>query len=101
VNKIFIDSDKLRLEGRRVLYVFKHHHLTPLRDDEKVRVTIRLNAPLSSEDDANAVLTRMFLFKSEDVLDSVPPYWRWYLTRKKPGKGEAQDVSASPPMPTA
>jgi TonB family protein len=105
VNKIFNDSDKLRLEGRRVLYVFKHHHLTPLRDDDKVTITIRLNAPLSPEEDANAVLNRVFLFKNEDVLDSVPPYWRWYLTRpmvvsKKPGRGEAQDVSASPAMPT-
>lgn len=91
VKKIVLDPGKLRLEGRRALYVFNKDCLTPFQSDNDIRITIRLKNSLLSEDEVAKVLSSIFTFNEEDIINSAPPYWRPYLSRKLiwngPGKG--------------
>lgn len=79
VKKITIDRDKLRLEAKRVVYIFKKDHLAPFQSDERVRITVESKSPLSSEDDAGRLLDSIFMFDDEDIINSAPSYWRAYL----------------------
>jgi TonB family protein len=81
VKKITLDKDKLQLEGNRVVYRFDEQavHLTPLRNHEKVKVTIRLSSPLTTVEEAAAVLGKVFAVTEEERVNLVPAEWRHYL----------------------
>ena len=49
---------------------------------EKLLVTILFEQPLSSIDDASAVLSRIFAFTPEDILNMAPKYWRSQLAKQ-------------------
>jgi TonB family protein len=85
VNKIAIDKDRLRVEGKRAVY--RHDGrgcgigCMPYMDGKQVKVTIRLSGPLSSVSDADTALNRVFAVTPEDMVSSVPAYWQNYLAK--------------------
>jgi len=88
VKKIKVDRKHLTIEGTRAIYVFdktgsavqfpedREHHA------EKLKITILLQQPLSSIDDASVVLSRILALTPEDILNSAPAYWRSQLARQ-------------------
>jgi len=88
VKKIKVDQKHLTIEGTRAIYVFdktgsavqfpedREHHA------EKLKITILLQQPLSSIDDATVVLSRVLALTPEDILNSAPAYWRNQLARQ-------------------
>src|SRR5262249_41669608 len=85
MQKISVDPDRLVLQGRRVLYFFeKNGKLTEYPDDrglvfEDIKITVRLQKPLSSADEAATILGHIFAVTPEDVVNSAPDYWQPYL----------------------
>jgi hypothetical protein len=81
VRKISIGADAIRVEGKRVAYVFDEHdrRMHPLKEDDDLKIKIRLNAPLTSEDQTNAVLGHVFALTQEDIINSAPQYWQEFL----------------------
>src|SRR5262249_33896686 len=82
VEKIEVNADQLKVEGKRAAYSFDRNG-TPVkfRDDRKhptenLSLTLRLQQPLSSTDEAAAVLGRVFALTPKDMVDSVPQYWQ-------------------------
>jgi TonB family protein len=98
VKKIAIDKDRLRIEGARAVYRYDGHDCgrgcMPFMDGEQVKVTIRLNGPLSSASDADSALRRVLAITPEDMVSSVPAYWQNYLAKLT---GQAPKDSAQRP----
>lgn len=84
VKQVTIDADRLRLEGDQVVFESdgKNEPLKPVRQKERVKVTIRLDHALAAEDEALAVIGRVFALTPEDVVSSAPPLWRHYLAQQ-------------------
>ncbi len=84
VNKVSLAVDRLQLEGDRVTFQSKGpgKPLEPVRQREHIKIRVRLNHPVASEDDAIAVLGRVFALTPRDVVDSAPRIWRAYLGKQ-------------------
>jgi TonB family protein len=83
VKKVDLTTEKLRLEGNRVVYQFdRQGRYIPVRDKDHIKVTIRLDQPLTSVDQAAAVLGRMFAMTQEEVINAAPSYWQPYLAKQ-------------------
>lgn len=88
VSKITVDTQQLRVEGKRALFFFDSGgHPVQVKTDRKhpaedLRVTVRLQQPLASVDEARTVLSRVFAFSPVDMVDSVPDYWRGHLAKQ-------------------
>jgi TonB family protein len=89
VKKIHLKSDQLRVEGQRVFFRFTSSRPDPfefnlLKDRREppckpaVEVEIKLNGPLSSYAQAQAVLGKVFALNKQDFLDSIPEFWHAY-----------------------
>jgi TonB family protein len=85
VKKVAIDKDRLRVEGKRAVYRYDGHDCgqgcMPFMEGDQVKVTIRLNGPLSSASDADSVLSRAFAITPAEIVGSVPAYWQDYLAK--------------------
>ena len=90
IDHITLAPDKLRLEGRRIFFLFpkqklvlfeftrrKHHSGPPF--SPLMNVEIILDKPIDSGEHAVSVLNRVFALKTEDFLKSLPDFWREYL----------------------
>jgi TonB family protein len=90
IDRVTLAPDKLRLEGRRIFFLFpkqkltlveftwrKHHTDAPFSPSMKVEI-IR-DKPIDSAEQALTVLNRVFALKTEDVLESLPDFWRAYM----------------------
>jgi TonB family protein len=98
VKKIAIDKDRLRVEGKRAVYRHDGHGCgrgcMPFMDGDHIKVTIRLDGPLSSASDADSALSRVFAVTPEEMVGSVPAYWQDYLAKFT---GQSPKASALPP----
>ena len=92
IKKIRLTPDRLRLEGQRVFYhfaanrlaafdfnLFKNRKEPPCRPF--VDIEIKLDQPLGSADQAQAILAKIFAFSKKDFVESLPEFWRAYATR--------------------
>jgi TonB family protein len=90
IDHVTLAPDKLRLEGRRIFFLFpkqklvlfeftrrKHHGSPPF--SPLLTVEIILDKPIDSGEQALSVVNRVFALKTEDFLESLPDYWRIYL----------------------
>jgi TonB family protein len=88
VKKVKVDQKYLTIEGTRALYFFSNTgNAATFPEDrkhpaEKLLVTILFEQPLSSIDDASAVLSRIFAFTPEDILNTAPTYWPSQLAKQ-------------------
>jgi len=85
VSKVVIDKNKLRIEGKRAEFRSDGRACgkgcMPYVEADPFQVTIRLHGPLSSANEADSALARVFAIAPEDVLKSVPSYWQEYLAK--------------------
>jgi TonB family protein len=81
VRKIAIGSDTLRVEGNRVAYLIDKNtkRMMPFAKHDSVKIKVRLRAPVTSVDQANSVLGRVFAVTQEDIVNSAPSYWQAFL----------------------
>jgi TonB family protein len=91
IDKIALSQDKLRFDGRRMLFLFQNEQLTLMEfkrlKDRKdppfppaMKLEIALNSALDSAEQARTVMGRVFALNTTDFLDSVPEFWRGSLT---------------------
>jgi TonB family protein len=93
VKKVDLTTEKLRLEGNRVVYQFdRQGRFIPVRDKDHIKITIRLDQPLTSVDQGAAVLARVFAMTQEEVINAAPSYWQPYLA-KQLAEGTKEDQS--------
>ncbi len=98
IHKLHLTSDKLTLQGDRFLYGFElsGKQLRPYKLKDKTRSTatveIALSTPLSSMDQADAVIHRVFASNEADLISSAPEVWRPFL-EKQYDKPELADRS--------
>jgi TonB family protein len=83
VKKISVSHNTVLIEGKRAAYVFDTAEKLPIPVTEKdrLRITIRLHAPLTTADEAVIVLERVFALTRDDILSSVPSPWQDYLKK--------------------
>src|SRR5215472_14877819 len=65
VNKIKADTDQLRVEGERAVYYFDRGKQVQFQSDrdhpaERITITVHLQQPLTSAEEARAILARVF-----------------------------------------
>jgi TonB family protein len=90
IEHIELTPNKLRLSGRRMVFLFaqqqlavtdlkklKHHGKAPL--SPAIDVEIALRHPIDSEDQAREILGKVFALNTEDLLASLPDFWRQCL----------------------
>ena len=88
VSTITVDVHQLRVEGKRALYFFdRNGNISQFKDDpkhpaENMKVIMNLPQPLSSTEEATAVLGHVFALMPEDMIDSVPSYWKGHLAKQ-------------------
>ncbi len=105
VKKIAVDAGRLKVEGQRAVYGFnKNGSLVRFSNDrkhpaEELKVTLRLNQPLASADEAATVLGRVFARTPEEMVSSVPTYWQPQVAKLLgvgiPKKTDLQDASGT------
>jgi TonB family protein len=91
IEHVELTPDKLRLSGRRMVYFFgpqllgvtdlkklKHHGKAPLSPAMDVEIALR--HPIDSEEQTREVLNKVFALNTENMLASVPDFWRQCLT---------------------
>jgi len=89
IKKILLTPDRLRLEGQRVFYRFGANsvaafdfELVKNRKDPPCRpfveIEIKLDQPLGSAGEAQAILAKVFAFSKKDFVESLPEFWRAY-----------------------
>jgi TonB family protein len=87
---ISITPQELRIEGTRLVYVFESPQTglvpskTPGKDRKKnhIQIVVNLSEPLVSLEQADAVLDKVFAMTDDDVIQSVPEFWKPYLTKR-------------------
>lgn len=91
----------LRLNGSRLLYGYEvaKKNLRPVKakawDKITVTVEVELSHPLTTSDEANALLNRIFTFNETELVAAVPEYWRSFLQKQI----SDPPLSASPAKP--
>jgi TonB family protein len=87
IDKVALSPDKLRFEGRRVLFLFLKGQFTAMDFKRlkrpvgppfppKVKLEIAIDRALDSAEQARAVLGRVFVLNTRSLLDSLPEFWR-------------------------
>ncbi|HET9180723.1 MAG TPA: energy transducer TonB [Candidatus Angelobacter sp.] len=99
VTKIDLSSDKLSITGMRLIEVYDspHHQfiLDGYKHAAKVKIEIELRAPLNTLQDAIATIGQVFTSNLDDLVPSLPDYWRTYLQRQQKTTS-AETVSSGP-----
>jgi TonB family protein len=98
IKEIAADNKGLHVKGNRILYEFTKKGSQPIKDKQKVKVTLRLNSALASEDEAVAALGRVFALTPEDIVNSAPDFWQDFLRKDMlGGPGPARQVRTTDP----
>jgi TonB family protein len=90
VDHVTLTPDKLRVEGRRIFFLFPNQKLvlfefTRLKDrgappfSPSLTVQISLDKPVDSAEQARTILKRVFALNTSDFLKTLPDFWRVYL----------------------
>jgi TonB family protein len=112
IDKTSLTPDQLRIEGRRILFLFLNQKFTAMEfkrhrlDREppfpvEMKLEIHLDSALDTAEQARAVLGRVFVLNTTDLLASVPEPWRkclvGYLTYDPSLEREAEFGWQEPP----
>jgi TonB family protein len=113
VDKTTLTPEQLRIDGRRILFLFLHQKFTAkefkqLKADREppfptsIRLEIKLDGALDSAEQARAILNRVFALNTAELLDSVPDFWRKSLDGHlsyDPSKAQDSEFSWQEPPP--
>jgi TonB family protein len=93
VNKVTLDTGRLLVEGIRVAFAFDNDkkQLAPITTHQKLKVAIRLDNTLTSVEQAEAILGRVFAMTPEDVVKVAPTFWQKYLAKEQGISAKAND----------
>jgi TonB family protein len=92
IEHIKLTPDTLHLTGKRMLFMFSPHDFAMMEFKNLHRrlvsppfspsldIVITLDQPVASEEQARKVLSNVFALNTEDLLASVPDFWRPCLT---------------------
>lgn len=78
VKKIRVEKDSVLIEGRRLNYIKFVGDLVPTPAGN-LKIEIKLGKPVSSAEEMDALLGRVFALSDEDMIESAPAFWRHYL----------------------
>jgi len=95
IRKIKLSPNRLTLDADRICYGFdkRQKRLVPMKLGGSVSLEIALDQPLTSSEQANAVLDRVFAFSKENFLASMPLWWRVYMDEHLEGSpGDGSDL---------
>jgi TonB family protein len=81
IDKIGVDRNTLQAKATRLSCTFDKDGLKQSRKGEHITIRIRLDHPLASEDEAAALFGRVFALTDEEIVRSMPDYWRDYLAK--------------------
>jgi TonB family protein len=83
VQKVSVTVERVEVEGKRVLFESRGQSgaLSPVPQSENLRIAIRFNHPLNSEDEAVAVIGRVFALTPQEIVESSPTLWQRYLAK--------------------
>ncbi len=115
VDKIALSHDKLRFEGRRILFLFQNEQFTLVEFKRlkrpvdppfppSMKLEIVLDRALDSAEQARTILGRVFALNTTDFLDSVPEFWRGSLTDQliyDPSEKQEAEFRWRKPAPSA
>ena len=89
IDKVDLSPDKLRIEGRRVLFLFLKGKFTamefkrlkrpvdpPFPSGVELEIALDHALDSASADEARAVLGRVFALNTKSLLDALPGFWR-------------------------
>lgn len=84
VTKMSVAPDYMQVEGDQVVFASDKRQgpLQPSRQHERVTIKIRLDHALASEEEATAILGRIFAQTPQDIVDSAPPLWQAYFAKE-------------------
>jgi TonB family protein len=91
IDKVALSPDKLRIEGRRMLFLFRKRQFTAVEFKRlkkpvappftpSIELEIALDRALDSAEDGRAVLGRVFALDTKSLMESLPEFWRGALT---------------------
>lgn len=91
IDKVALSPDKLRIQGRRMLFLFLKGQFTAMEFKRlkrpvdppfppSIELEIALDRPLDSSEQARAVLERVFALNTQGLLELLPEFWRGPLT---------------------
>lgn len=104
ISSMHLYPDKLFIEGSRLEYAYEGQQkgLVPRKESkQKMEVEIQLEKPIATAEEADAAIRRVFTLNEEDLLQTVPPFWRPYLRKQMSSKQSARDRAPSPEAASA
>jgi TonB family protein len=97
VEDVKLGKNKLEVDGARLAYQSDdaRKQLVPHKSSSRLVVRIKLQQPPGSMEEATAALARAFALTPDDVVNSVPEFWRSYLQGLvAPHPGETSEAEA-------
>lgn len=86
VTRVDLTNDKLRIIGNRLIYAYdpKLHEFAATRQKHptEVKIEIALGAPLSTLEETNAIISRVFAKNPAEIVASLPDFWRLYFQKR-------------------
>lgn len=94
--KIALSASELRIEGYRLEFAFdaREKALAPYKSKQHIQLVVGLAEPLTTIDQAEAILAKVFALTDDDVIASVPEIWKPYLKRRAALKKDPSLASA-------
>jgi len=82
--KIALSARELRIEGDRLEFAFdaREKALAPYKSKQHIQLVVGLAEPLTTIDQAEAILAKVFALTDDDVIASVPEIWKPYLKKR-------------------
>lgn len=86
IKNVKLSPSQLRLTADRLVYTYDQgkKDLVPKRvkwDKATVTLDVALSHPVTTIDEADSILHRIFVFSQKDLIETVPDYWRPFLER--------------------
>jgi TonB family protein len=96
--KISLSASELRIEGYRLEFAFDagQKALAPYKSKQRIQLAVRLTEPLTTIDQAETTLRKVFALTDEDVIASVPEVWKPYLKKRAAMKQNPAAAKAEP-----
>ncbi|MGI9100946.1 MAG: energy transducer TonB [Terriglobales bacterium] len=85
IDKVKIEQDQLRIDGRRAGELPEHEPYFPAKiivvPGQDVHITVEL-PPARTEQDVRAIVARVFYKDTAEIVTDLPPYWRGYFAAR-------------------